>query len=257
MGIELVDPEINLGLVLATGVIGAVTAVIASFVLGALLRRVTSPERAVLGRRLVLWGGLGLAVASSLRALGIDMSFVIGAAGVLTVALGFASQTSASNLISGLFLVAERPFSVGEFVTIGATTGEVIAVDFLSVKLRTFENLYVRVPNESVMKAEIQNLSRYPIRRVEVRITLPFGADYAALERGLVEVADGLPDVLDEPRPAVQFVELSDAGSVVRLLAWVEVDTVAAARKSLAYAALNHLEQVGARPPAPRRQQGS
>jgi small-conductance mechanosensitive channel len=241
----------------ATGAIGVVVAVIGSLLVGAALKRVTSPERAALGRRVVLWAGVGLAMAGALRVLGIDMSFLLGAAGVLTVALGFASQTSASNLISGLFLIAERPFSVGEVVTIGATTGEVLSVDFLSVKLRTFENLYVRVPNETVMKAEIQNRSRYPIRRCEVRVTLPLGSDYDVLERELIAVADALPDVLDEPRPSIQFVELSDAGVVVRILAWAEGDSVARVRKDLAYAALDHLERIGARPPAPRRQQGS
>jgi small-conductance mechanosensitive channel len=56
---------------------------------------------------------LALVVVSALHQLGVDLSILLGAAGILTVAIGFASQTSASNIISGLFLVAERPFVVG------------------------------------------------------------------------------------------------------------------------------------------------
>ena len=83
------------------------------------------------------------------------------AAGLLTVALGFAAQTSASNLISGLFLLGERPFVVGDVIRLASgITGEVVGIDLLSVKIRTFDNLLVRVPNETLLKSELTNLTR-------------------------------------------------------------------------------------------------
>ena len=70
-------------------------------------------------------------VVMGLNAIGFNLGVLIGAAGVLSVAIGFASQTSASNIISGLFLVAERPFSVGDLIKVGETTGEVLSIDLL------------------------------------------------------------------------------------------------------------------------------
>ena len=62
-------------------------------------------------------------------------------------------------------------------IEVGATTGVVLSVDLLSVKLRTFDNIYVRVPNETLIKSEIRNLSRNPIRRIEINLRLAYGED--------------------------------------------------------------------------------
>src|SRR5262245_8789483 len=64
-----------------------------------------------------------LALAEALTHVGLDLSVALGAAGIFTVAIGFAAQTSASNLISGLFLIAERPFRIGDSIQVGATSG--------------------------------------------------------------------------------------------------------------------------------------
>src|SRR5688572_20435659 len=94
----------------------------------ALARRATG-QQVMLARRISYWVLLGLTLVSSLHHLGFDLSVLVGAAGILTVAVGFASQTSASNLISGLFLIAERPFVVGDVITVGGRTGEVVSID--------------------------------------------------------------------------------------------------------------------------------
>src|SRR5690606_6278295 len=131
-----------------------------------------------------------------LDTLGVDVGVLLGAAGILTVAIGFASQTSASNLISGLFLLGARPFSVGDLIEVGTRTGVVLSVDLLSVKLRTFENLFVRVPNETLIKSDIVNLSRNPIRRIEVKLRLAYDEDFERVAALLKAIAQDDPDVL-------------------------------------------------------------
>ncbi len=101
-----------------------------------------------------------LFVMASLKEAGFKLSVFLGAAGILTVALGFASQTSASNLISGMFLIGEGSFEVGDTIQItlirGHTIeGEVISIDLLSVKLLTQDNIYVRLPNEQLIRAPV------------------------------------------------------------------------------------------------------
>jgi len=102
------------------------------------------------------------------------MGLLLGAAGILTVAPGFASQTSASNLVSGLFMIAEHPFGVGDTIRLGSIAGEVPSIDLLSVNLRTPDNLYVRIPNETMIKSEITNLTRFPIRRLDLEIGVAY-----------------------------------------------------------------------------------
>ena len=109
-------------------------------------------------RRSIFYFIFLLFVIASLKEAGFKLSVFLGAAGILTVALGFASQTSASNLISGLFLIGEGSFEVGDTIQItlirGHTIeGEVISIDLLSVKLLTMDNVYVRLPNEQLIRA--------------------------------------------------------------------------------------------------------
>lgn len=138
---------------------------------------------------------------SALRELGFDLSVMLGAAGILSVAIGFASQTSASNLISGIFLMLERPFSIGDVIRVEATTGEVISIDLLSVKLRTFENLFVRIPNESMIKTQVTTLTKFPIRRADLLVGIAYKEDIERVKEILLQIANKSPLCLDEPAP--------------------------------------------------------
>jgi small-conductance mechanosensitive channel len=96
------------------------------------------------------------------------LGILLGTAGILTVALAFASQTSMSNVISGLFLIADNPFQVGDILQVGTTVGVVLEIGLLSVNLRKFDNTFVRPPNELLIKQEFWNLTKYPIRRLDL-----------------------------------------------------------------------------------------
>jgi len=180
----------------------------------------TTAQHAMIAQRAVYYGALMVVAASALTVLGVDLSVLLGAAGVLTVAVGFAAQTSASNLISGLFLLGERPFVVGDIVTIGAHTGEVVSIDLMSVKLRTFDNLLLRIPNETLLRSDIKNLTHFPVRRYDLQLTLAFEEDTARVRDLLFDLADAHPHCLDEPRPTMLFIGFSDRGVQLQFSAW-------------------------------------
>jgi small-conductance mechanosensitive channel len=142
-----------------------------------------------------------VAVAWALRELGFELATLLGAAGVVTVALGFAAQTSVSNIISGLFLLGERSFKVGDIITLAETTGVVLSVDLLSIKVRTYDNLMVRIPNENVLKSNVTNLTRFPIRRVDLKIGIAYKESLARVREVLLDVAKRNPLCLEEPKP--------------------------------------------------------
>lgn len=170
--------------------------------------------------RLIFWLILGLFIASALKQLGFELSVLLGAAGILTVALGFASQTSAANIISGLFIMGERSISVGDLISVADKTGEVLSIDWLSVKLRTFDNLYVRIPNEQIIKAEVTNLSRFPIRRIDMSIGIAYKEDIGVVRSLLMQVADRNPLCLEHPAPMTILKGFGESSIDIQLSVW-------------------------------------
>jgi len=172
-------------------------------------------------------------VVMGLNAIGFNLGVLIGAAGVMSVAIGFASQTSASNIISGLFLVAERPFSVGDLIKVGETTGEVLSIDLLSVKLRTFDNLFVRIPNETLIKSEVTTLTRFPIRRIDLSIAVALKEDIKAVRKVLEKVAEANPLCLDEPKPKFVFLGFGDSSLNMQFSVWVKRESFIELKNSI------------------------
>jgi len=203
-------------------IVGWVAARLISAGAGKLMERRASKQNAMILRRVVFYTLLGIVVASALHQVGFKLGVLLGAAGILTVAIGFASQTSASNLISGLFVIAERPFVVGDIIRIENTTGEVLSIDLLSIKLRTFDNLYVRVPNESVIKSQITNLTHFPIRRIDMQIGVAYKEDMDKVKRVAAEVADKNPLCLEEPKPLYIFQGFGDSALTFQFSVWTK-----------------------------------
>lgn len=185
-------------------------------------------------RRVIFYIIVGLAIASALHQLGFRLGVLLGAAGILTVAIGFASQTSASNLISGLFLIAERPFQIGDFIQVGnEAIGEVLAIDLLSVKLRTRDNLFVRVPNETLVKAQVTNYSRFPIRRYDLMLGVAYKEDLDRVRDALQVVADANPLCLEEPRPQIFFQGFGSSSVDLQFSVWALRENFLDLRNSL------------------------
>jgi small-conductance mechanosensitive channel len=181
-----------------------------------------SKQQQGLFRRILFYGLIIVFTVSALHEMGFKLSVLLGAAGILSVAIGFASQTSASNLISGLFLLTERPFVTGDVIRVGSTTGEVLAIDLLSTKLRTFDNLYVRIPNETMLKSEVTTLTRFPIRRLDVPVGVAYKEDTEKVRELLLTIAQQNPLCLDEPAPRFMFLGFGDSAQNLQLNVWVK-----------------------------------
>ena len=166
-----------------------------------------------------------LFVITSLKEAGFKLSVFLGAAGILTVALGFASQTSASNLISGLFLIGEGSFEIGDTIQLtlirGHTIeGEVISIDLLSVKLLTIDNVYVRLPNEQLIRAPVHNLSKFPIRRITLTVPINFNEDINKVRSVLINIANAYPLVLADPKPRVTVSSFAESSIEITFALW-------------------------------------
>jgi len=214
-------------------VAGLVAAKLVAAGIGRAIGRHLGVHHQALLRRVTYWGVMALFLMAALHQLGFDLGVLLGAAGILSVAVGFASQTSASNLISGLFLLAERPFSVGDIIKVGDTTGEVIGIDLLSVKIRTFDNLFVRVPNESLIKSEVTTLTKFPIRRIDLKIGVAYKEKMARVREVLRAVAEKNPLCLEEPPPLFIFLGYGDSALEVQFSVWGKRENYLALRNAI------------------------
>ena len=203
--------------------------------------------------RVAYYGILLLFGISAMRQIGFDFAVLLGAAGIVTVAIGFASQTSASNLISGLFLVIEKAVQAGDIVTIDGVTGEVLSVDLLSTKLRTFDNLQVRIPNETMVKARITTLNRFPVRRVDLTVGVAYESDLGLVQKTLLEVAQHNPLVLDEPAPLLISQGFGDSSIDYLLAVWGKSENFLTVRNSVTREIKEAFDAAGIEIPFPQR----
>ena len=179
-----------------------------------------SAQQGLIAGKAIFYPGVVLLGISILSELGFGLTPLLGAAGIVGIAIGFASQTSVSNVISGLFLIAERPFQIDDIIQVGDTVGRVLSIDTLSVKLRTFDNRYVRIPNETIVKSQVTTITRFPIRRLDLNVGVSYREDVALVRRVLLDVARKNPRALMEPAPAVFFDGYGDSALEFRLGVW-------------------------------------
>lgn len=239
---------VRVGAVLAAGFI---LVKILNFVLGRITRKRFSPQTAMLIKKAVFYTGAFIILVTVLRQLGFKLTALLGAAGIAGIAIGFASQTSVSNIISGLFLISEKPFQVGDVIKVGGTVGIIESIDLLSLKLRTFDNLYIRIPNEQLIKTEVTNITRFPIRRFNIELSVAYKEDLGKVQEVLLDVAAKNPYCLDNPEPFFLIREFGDSGIELLLGAWFAKTDSVALRNSMLREIKERFDQEGIEIPFP------
>lgn len=209
--------------------------IVAARLAGRWVRRVAAsdPQRALVFGRASSWAVFFLGLTAVFQELGFKLSVLLGAAGVLSVAIGFASQTTLSNLISGFFLFGERPFRVGDSIEVDGLSGEVLSIDVMATSLRTLDNRFVRIPNELLIKTKVVNQTRFPIRRLDVSFRVSPRDDFGPLRTRILDLVDRHPLCLAEPPPIVVVSELAMDSIAVQVSVWSETRAVAQLRAEL------------------------
>lgn len=206
--------------VAVTIVLGLVLVRLLAVVSQRYVMRKSTLQRQMIVRKIISYTGFSLVLMAVLGELGVKLTALLGAAGIVGIAVGFASQTSVSNIISGLFLISEKPFAIGDVIRIGSTTGIIQSIDLLSIKIRTFDNLFVRIPNEKILSSEVTNITRFPIRRMDILLQIDYGQDLSKVHGILASIASANPWSLDEPEPVIMFTEFKESGIEVMLGLW-------------------------------------
>jgi small-conductance mechanosensitive channel len=201
-------------------IFGYFTARLVSITLTKTFRRRLTAHQAMLLRRLSFYLVLFIFLASAFQELGFHIGVLLSATGILTVAIGIASQTSMSNIVSGIFIIGEKPFRIGDTIKVNDVQGEVVSIDFLSVKIRTDDHTMVRIPNETLIKTAIMNHSYFPTRRADLNIHFAYKENLDLIKESLFSVAERNPYCLQDPKPTFSIQKLGDSAIHAQFSVW-------------------------------------
>ena len=151
---------------------------------------------------------------------GINLKAIWGAAGIAGVTIGFAAQTSVSNLISGLFVLTEGSIHVGDTIIVGDVTGVVDEVKLLSIRVHTFDNQMVRIPNSTIINSNLTNNSYHNKRRLTLNVGVDYSTDMKLALETLKKAPELCPTVLKDPAPAVWFDGFADSSINLVVAVW-------------------------------------
>ncbi|MDR9429890.1 MAG: mechanosensitive ion channel family protein [Natronomonas sp.] len=158
---------------------------------------------------------------------GIQITPLLGAAGVAGIAVGFAAKDTVANFFGGIALYFDDTYKIGDYIVLDdGTAGTVVKVGVRSTTLLTRDEVLVTVPNAALNAAKVTNESA-PQRRRRVRIPIgvAYGTDIDAFEELAVDVALSEPMVLDSPKPRGRFRSFGDSALQYELLCWVNGPT--------------------------------
>jgi potassium-dependent mechanosensitive channel len=159
-------------------------------------------------------GYVGVAIASliGISAAGIDLSSLALVAGALSLGIGFGLQNIVNNFVSGLILLVERPFKVGDWVITGTTEGFVRRISVRATEIETFQHQSIIVPNSELINASVGNwMHKNRLGRTDIAIGVGYNSDPRRVMEILLEIAQAHMKVLKSPEPAVAFLAFGDS----------------------------------------------
>lgn len=206
-------------------------------------------------KRLAYWGIIAIAAFSAIGNLGVDFTGVLLAGGIAGIIIGFATQSVVSNLISGLFLHLDKPVKIGdpvEVVDMGVA-GVIVDITAFSTRLRRFDGVFVRIPNEKIFTAQLRNFSANAARRVEITIGIAYKEDAEHAINVIKALIDKHPKILVEPEPRVAVWELADSSVNIIIWPWVPTNEWFPVRAELVKLIKEELDRHGIEIPFPQR----
>jgi small-conductance mechanosensitive channel len=215
---------------LIIGILMMVIGVILARVISIIFKRYVSanlPENTAKNfHKIIYYGIIMITVFVVITSQGIDLSGLMVAGGIFGVIIGFATQSVVSNLISGIFLIFDRPAKVGDLIEItnSKVYGRLMDITIFSTKIKLFDGSIVRVPNEKIFTSEIRNVSESVVRRIDVALGVAYNEDIDHVIEVIKKSLERQPYVLREPEPVVETESLGDSSVKIKVLAWIPRD---------------------------------
>ena len=155
----------------------------------------------------------------------VDMTAWLASAGIIGIAIGFAAKDTLANLFSGVFILADAPYNIGDYVVLDSgERGKVTHIGIRSTRLLTRDDVEITIPNAVMGNTRISNESGGPHEkfRLRVKVGAAYGSDIDKVKAILMDVATNEAEVCDDPEPRVRFRSFGSSSLDVELLCWIE-----------------------------------
>ncbi len=187
--------------------------------------RLIQPQTLPLFDNLIKLLIIALALYITFQVWGIDMTAWLASAGVIGIAIGFAAKDTLANLFSGVFILADTPYKIGDYIVLeGEQRGKVTHIGIRSTRLLTRDDVEITIPNSIMGNSKIINQSGgpHPKFRIRVKIGVAYGSDIDQVREILIEIAKTEPLITQYPTPRVRFRTFGASSLDLELMGWIE-----------------------------------
>lgn len=204
-------------------------------------------------RNIAFAGLMIVVVIAALQKLGIPTTSLLAALGAAGLAIGLALKDSLSNIASGVMLIMLRPFKAGDSVRVAGQEGVIEQVRIFTTTLRTYQNEVIVMPNSEITKAAIVNITRRPLRRIDLAVGIGYEDRIDQAREVLLQLAKNHPKVLKNPATAVLVTGLGESSVDLSLRVWVKNADVIQTRSDLLEGIHRQFTDEGISIPFPQR----
>jgi small conductance mechanosensitive channel len=198
-----------------------------------------------------LWVVVGVTV---LTQFGVETTSIIAALGGMALAVGLALQGTLSNVASGVMILVQKPFKVGETISVGSILATVQQIGLFCTELKQPDGLFVMMPNNELWNKPIINFNRHPVRRFELVVGIGYGDSMEQAREQLLGLAADDERVLDDPAPVAFVASLDDSSVGIGLRVWCNTPDYLGLSWDLTEAAKAKFDETGISIPFPQRE---
>ena len=186
-----------------------------------------------------------LTVIAALSQLGIQTASLLAVVGAAGLAVGLALQGTLSNIAAGIMLLWLRPFRIGDYIEVGGQSGTVEEIGLFNCRLRTFDGLFLFMPNSAIWNTPLKNDTRNGGRLLNVDVGLPATADLERARKTLIEVATKIPGVKSTPAPQTFLASFAGGALVLSLMTWTTAYDVGTVERAIVEGIKRALDALG------------
>lgn len=197
--------------------------------------------------KLTQWSILIMGMIIALQQVGFNVTAFLAGLGIVGFTIGFALQDVSKNFVSGLLLLIQQPFNIGETIEVTGFTGRVVAIDMRATEIQTADGRVVLIPNANVFTNPITNHSRTGNRRVELVLKVVSESDLDVVRETVLRATSSVPGLRDQPEPSVNFSTIGENKVEMQVYYWIDTDqtNLALARDAGLMAIKRALDQAG------------
>ena len=206
-------------------------------------------------KKLINYSLLLFGIMMAISLIGLNLTSLAFLTGALGIGVGFGLQNIVNNFVSGLMLLFERPFKVGDMVVVDKETGTVRKIGLRSTVIETFDRSELIVPNSLFISGKVTNWTRSnKIARIRIPVGVAYGSDIERALSLLKEAAATEPRVLSNPEPASFFIRFGDSALEFELHSWIaDVKDLLSVRSALCKGIASRFQAAGIELPFPQR----